>query len=457
MFCTECGKRLPENAVFCTCGAKQTRPGARMSEAVKRAPEYQPPVRQPQPHVEPYAKHAAPALPRRKPHAGVIFLVIALVITCGAGGYFLFSNNTDNDEISSSRNPTVLALPEGEPNVELPEVSYTYQHKKPEAIIEFTAVDNIFPSNYRTLESLVTFTGYCEYGEMDILIEAEVPGFTQNYKQKVHLGRQVTKLRIVPPLVTGDLDLNSEKMAQLVFSVTEIDTGRLLMQESKNIKLYSKFDMVWWTPEYGDANCDDILAWITPDSPEILKLKRDAIDYLSDISDGVLDMLLGYQDYDYFYDEYNNTWVQAVAIQGAMSDITKVRYNNSSFSIDQEVHQRIKLPGDTLNSRSGLCIETSLVMASALQSAGMRAMLILPPGHAQVAVEAWPDTGDYFLIETTVLPMPKNQEGWESVVEYLTKDEWIGYITGEGVYTYGECYVLDCDIGASLGIRPMSN
>ena len=337
----------------------------------------------------------------------------------------------------------------------LPYVSYTYENKKPEAVIEFTTIDSVFPSNYRTLDSLVVFTGYCDYGELEILIDVEVPGFTQPYRQKVKIGRQVTKLRIVPPLITGSLDLNSEKIAQLVYSVTEVESGKLLIQESKNIKLYSKFDIIWGDQSNWDAFTDNILAWMTPDAPEITSLKRDAIDYLSLITDGALEGIYGYQDYHYFEHVYGNTWAQAVAIQGAMSDIIQVRYNNSWFSMDAQ--QRVKLPVDTLSSRSGLCIETSLVMASALESSGMHVMLLFPPGHAQVAVEAWPDTGDYFLIETTSLPMARDAATWERVVRLLTKEEWRGYISGEGDITLGPCYVVDCDLGEKLGIRAISN
>ena len=337
----------------------------------------------------------------------------------------------------------------------LPFVSYSYVDKKPEAVIEFSTIDSVFPSNYRSLEYMVIFAGYCDYGELDVLLEVEVPGFTQNYRQKVTLGRQVTKLRIVPPLVTGTIDLNSEKVAQLIYSVTEVDSGKLLVQESKNLKIYSKYDIIWGDQTNWDAYTDNILAWMTPDAPEITSLKRDAIDYLSFISDGALEGIYGYQDYHYFDHSYLNTWAQAVAIQGAMSDIVQVRYNNSWFSMDAQ--QRVKLPSDTLSSRSGLCVETSLVMASALQSSGMHAMLLFPPGHTQVAVEAWPATGDYYLIETTALPMAQDTDTWNSVVRYLTKDEWWGYISGDGDITIGPCYVVDCDLGEKLGIRAISN
>ena len=418
---------------------------------------------------QPVAVQTQPA--KKKMSGGLLALIIILPIVVvlalgGFGVYWLFIRNVGADPI-----PVVSTTPKDEPiikddpvntsqpalseNIDLPDVSYTYLGKQPEAIVEFTAVDSIFPSMYRTMDSLVVFTGYCDYGELDVMVEVEVPGFTQSYKQKVTLGWQVTKLRIIPPLMTGEIDLNSEKTAQLIYSVTEVDTGRTLVQESRNLKLYSKFDMVWGDEYDWDAYTDNILAWMTPDAPEILQLKRDAIDYLDYISDGQLTSLVGYQDYNFFDDYYYNTWVQAVAIQGAMSDITQVRYNNSLFSMDAE--QRVKLPADTLNSRSGLCIETALVMASALQSTGMHVMLIFPPGHAQVAVEAWYGAGDYFLIETTVLPMEQNMDAWNYTVMYMDRDEWLGYITGEGYFTYGPCYVVDCDLGEKLGIRAMSN
>ena len=454
MFCKECGTKYPDEGKFCpTCGTINSR---------QKIAEDNPPPQiqnqtQPQPQIQQTQAReiSKPEKPgKKKKSSGFKALIITIpvlvvLIAGGLGFYFLVLNKTDPGKSISAG-----------AEIDLPFVSYTYQDKKPEAVIEFTAVDSVFPSNYRMMDSLVTFTGYSDYGDVDVLIEVEVPGFTQLYKQKVLLGRQVTKLRIIPPLITGTLDLDTEKTAQLVYSVTEVETGKLLIQESKNIKLFSKFDMMWGDWETDEVSswymyADSMLAWITPDAPEILSLKRDAVDYLIDITDGELDSLVGYQNYNYFESYYSNTWVQALAIQGAMSDNVKVRYNNSGFSMDAQ--QRVKLPADTLNARSGICIETSLVMASALQSAGMHVMLLIPPGHAQVAVEAWPGTGDYYLIETTVLPMERDNITWNNTVQYLDKDTWLGYITGEGEYTIGPCYVLDCDLGEKLGIRAMSN
>ena len=65
---------------------------------------------------------------------------------------------------------------------------------------------------------------------------------------------------------------------------------------------------------------------------------------------------------------------------------------------------RVLPPSEVLSSRSGICIETALLVASALQSANMNAMIIITPGHAQVALETWEGSGEYYLLETTKLP-----------------------------------------------------
>jgi len=511
MLCVKCGSTIPDESRFCPeCGLTQTpvigdqtalyrtntggnnensarsfqeidldKTTADLSQGVggvqsgwQPEPSHDPPpayAQQPQ-YAPPPAGAVAPGGPQaqqgKKKLSGLVLAIIIAIPILIIGGlviYFVTSSNdknTDEPEVIETEfvvesdddidSGTAAATPEV---VIVPDVSYVYQSSSPEAVIDITAVDSIFPSNYRSLEAIATFTGYCDYGEMDVLIEMEIPGFTQPYKQKITLGRQVEKLRIVPPLVTGSIDLNSEKTAQLIYSVTESDSGKLLVQESKNIKLYSKYDIIWNDGENAYAYMDNFLAWLTPDAPEIIELKRDAIDYLSYITDGQLEMLVGYQDV--FGDVYLNTWAQVIALQGAVSDIAGVRYNMSPFTMDSQ--QRVMLPADVLNTRSGICVETSLVMASALQSAGMNCMLVFPPGHAQVAVEIWPDTGEYCLIETTTLPMDMSYDGWNSAVMYLDQDEWWGYLSGEGSYTLGVCYVLDCGLGAKLGIRAMTN
>ena len=107
-------------------------------------------------------------------------------------------------------------------------------------------------------------------------------------------------------------------------------------------------------------------------------------------------------------------------------------------------------PDAVIQSRSGICIETALLMASALQSAQMHAMIIITPGHAQVALETWENSGTYYLLETTMLPYNATEEETMTFARFLTADEWREYLSGDGVY------VIDCDLAQTLGIRGLA-
>ena len=118
------------------------------------------------------------------------------------------------------------------PAGELPRVSYSYMSREPEIEIEYEAVDAIYPSLYNTTDYILLVRATSEGGDRDVMIRAEVPGFTQVYEQKFSLGSQLTQFYIHPPVLTGELDLGSAKQAQIVFSVTDIDSGRPVIQDT---------------------------------------------------------------------------------------------------------------------------------------------------------------------------------------------------------------------------------
>jgi hypothetical protein len=189
-------------------------------------------------------------------------------------------------------------------------------------------------------------------------------------------------------------------------------------------------------------------------------LKRKAIDILNEVTEGEMSSFAGYQGP--VYSELTDTFLQAASLMIAMSDMG-VRYNNDVFSIEV-ANQHILFPQQVIDNKSGLCIETALVIASALQSAGMHTYLVFPPGHAQVAVEIWEGTGQYLLIETTSLPCK-----WEDYKEYLAWlmagsynneiDCPIIYLPPEAWKQYidvGEIYLVDCSDGKLLGLTPFA-
>lgn len=345
---------------------------------------------------------------------------------------------------------------------------YVFQYARSGKIrVQFDAVDVIYPSLYNSYDAFLVLKVGCASGTHRILVDLEIPGFTQSYRQTFTVDAAYNEIYIKPPALTGDLSLNSAKSAQIKLTVSEMD-GTLLEAESFPVTLKSRYDFEWYTDEYGVVTQDNILCFLTPESDAIARLKRQAIEEISAITDGQMESFVGYQG-NRWENNYVGTYLQAAGIMRALYE-SGVRYNMDTFSISGS-NQHILFPENVLAQSSGLCIETSLTVASALQSAGMHVFLIFPPGHAQVAVEVWNGrgqdtrgTGQYLLIETTALSAGSNNrdifkagmanlldyKGPAGSIQYLSPDSWAAYITKD-------TYVIDCSDSGVLGLTPFFN
>lgn len=382
---------------------------------------------------------------------GVAALAVVVVLALSGGKK---NAGGEGDEVvmtpSGSLSDKVLA------DADLPAISYSYVNQEKSVDVDFSASETIYPSLYSTMDSVVNLTATSEGGDTEALVRVEIPGFTQAYEQKVTLSSQITKIYAKPPLLTGDIDLTSSKDAQINITVSDVNTGKIYARESRKVKLMSVYDFALWSDEFGMYSDYALLAWLTPESEGILSLRRTAISWLEYYTDGQLNSMPGYQLALFGEDEYwlNVIW-QVIGVQAAMSELG-MRYNMGSFSMTEGANQRVLLPDDCLYSGSGVCIETALIMASAIQSANMHAMLILPPGHAQVAIEDWDQSGDYWLIETTMLPFD-GESDWDSFVRYLDSDQWLAYLEDPWGDGSGPCFVIDCDMATPLGITGFVN
>jgi len=326
-------------------------------------------------------------------------------------------------------------------------------------------VDTIYPSLYTTYDSFAIINLVSYGGQEKIILEVEIPGFTQQYRQSYTVTTTPKQIFVKPPLLTGELDLTSAKSAQMNITIYDED-GTVRKADTYPVTIKSKNDVEWHTDDFGVFTKDNILCFLTPESSGISSLKRSAIDEMSVITNNKVESLPGYQLVA--YNNYTMTYLQATALMRAMYN-DGVRYSMDPFSVSGS-HQHILLPDQVLENKQGLCIETSLTIASALQSAGMHAFLVLPPGHAQVAVEVWNSgegSGEYFLIETTALSEAINGNAYAdfanallagnlyaenySCITYLDAQEWMNYIYND------EVYVIDCDDSRVLGMTPFAN
>ena len=322
-----------------------------------------------------------------------------------------------------------------------------------------TMAEEIYPNLYPSMDSVINLLMYNDKGYRDVTVTAEVAGFSQVYEQMVTLSPQMTYLMIKPPVLSDMPDLSTTKDTQLTLKVTDSITGEVLAQESKNIKIYSIYDYKVYSDEFGTIQNDNVLAWMTPESDGVLAVRRTAVAWLENTFGQQYSSLPGYQ-YSYGFGEGQESSVtlyQVAAIQSAISAMG-VRYNMGAYSLNAT--QRVLMPDAVLESQSGICIETAILMASVLQSADMHPMIIFTPGHAQVAVETWSGSGQYFLIETTNLPFDASVDDINGLVAYYSSEDWANYL-GQAQQTAqesgGMVYIVDCDLGKVLDIQGLNN
>ena len=322
----------------------------------------------------------------------------------------------------------------------------------------YTLIDEIYPNLYPATNSIVNLAIYTDKDFRDVTVTAEIPGFTQVYEQKLTITPEITYLMIKPPVLSDMPDLSSAKDTQLIFKITDNITGDIIAQESQSIKLYSIYDYRSNSDEFGVIQNDNILAWMTPESEGVLAVRRNAIAWLEQNLGRDAGMLPGYQP-AYGYgdgEEANITYIQIAAIQSAISAMG-VRYNMGPYSLNAT--QRVLMPDAVLASQSGICIETAVLMASVLQSADMHPMIVFTPGHAQVAVESWSGSGQYFLIETTNLPFDASVDDMNTLTALYSSEDWAEYLSQssqKAQQSGGMVYIVDCDLAKILNIKGLA-
>jgi hypothetical protein len=432
--CSGCGAEVPAGDVFCQkCGTRY--------EAPAQAPKVQ------QPAYQPPAAAFAPPPRKARTNAGMIVGIVlgsvALVAIIAVGIFWwLGKNGTPASTAEVTKSPAPVAAVELIP---FPD-ELKIDAGKVDVKCPYTYPDTIIPANYRSLDSIVFMQCSTDRGSAKLLVSVEIPEFTQKYEQMVEVTRAETELKIHPPMLEGAAAaLNTSKDAQLIVTVKNLDNDQIIVQDTKPIKLYSRYDMQWQAKD-GTPYYENILAWVTPSAPEIDQMLRLSADNLNELTEGGMNAIVGYQEVE-GWTHAQVTYAQVCAMMDTLAYTYGVKYVMAPFSPTSSDLQSIKTPSQVLNNAAGLCVETAVTMASAIERTNMHALIILLPGHAQVAVETWYGSGEYLLIETTALDDAAKWNFYGVVVFELDADQWTQYLAQEGYVA------IDCDLAEKLHIQ----
>lgn len=229
-----------------------------------------------------------------------------------------------------------------------------------------------------------------------LLVSSHIQEYSHRAETTVPLAAgATTTVRHLPALrklaVQG---LSELTRAMLSVAVTDLDTGRVVQQESVHLVLLARNAAPIAARDPATNAWIDLTrylaAFVTPNAEAVLETLRQAVDRHPERR------LAGYQ--------------ADVALQvNALYDVLKydlgIAYIDARTSFNHDaaaLDQRVRLPSETLRLRSANCIDGVLLFASLLEACTLSPALLLSHNHALVGWETWPDSGVWEYLETTV-------------------------------------------------------
>ena len=226
---------------------------------------------------------------------------------------------------------------------------------------------------------------YSSSSPRTLIIGVSIVGLSQVQLQTVNASTTVQSVSISPPLVNQEFrKLTNELHTSLHVQVT--DTSKhLYYLEDVQLLLHSRWLMQWVA-----ANRLKIGAWVTPDDPAIGALVLKAVHHLALEPPPVPDAMIGYS---------KASPKQVIAQVDAIYDALRVDYGIHYLQASVPYSgpggttvatENIKLPAEILQQHSGMCIELTLLLASAAERIGLHTEIVIVPGHAFLGVAVTP-------------------------------------------------------------------
>jgi hypothetical protein len=176
-----------------------------------------------------------------------------------------------------------------------------------------------------------------------------------------------------------------KRNAQIV--VTAQVGGRGACQAVAPLALFSRQWMVWRDPVTGADTSRYIVGWVTPQSREVGALIGKASRRLAEHPELYSDVpaLYGYDGGRATPDQTRN---QVDALFDTLQSDYHMRYSSDNAPFTTSSSQLVQAPGDVLTNSSptGMCVETTVILASAVERLGMRPYLVFTSSHAYLGV-----------------------------------------------------------------------
>lgn len=243
-----------------------------------------------------------------------------------------------------------------------------------------------YPFDLSTHTPLSTIT-YSSNSPLTLIISVGIVNFTQAETHTVTASSATQSINFTPALLDQAVrKLTSDVHTSLSVRVT--DTHNNLYYDNDSPVLLHAHQLMQWVA----ANRLKIGAWVTPDDPAVIALVAKAATHLSSEPAPAPVAMLGYANHATPQDvrDQVDAIFDALRLDYHMRYVTEnVPYNGPGDS--SAALENIKLPFEVLQQRSGMCIELTVLLASAVEKIGLHAEIVIIPGHAFLGVAVTPD------------------------------------------------------------------
>ncbi len=234
-----------------------------------------------------------------------------------------------------------------------------------------------------------------------VIVESEIVGYSGKATDTVDVAPgETVEVRQNPRLTTESIDaLNVGKPANFHIRAVYLQNGeeKVVLDQTHEINVYARRDFPWAIEGFSEQEDFELLtSMVTPNDPSVEALLRAAANYTSKGT-----MWDGYGGH--VNDEDGEVWDRLDAIWQAEEKDYNLTYVSTMISYAPGDVQRIRLPYEVLDQRSGNCVELALLFASAAEALHLETALIRIPGHAYMAVRMDDENANYYAIETTMI------------------------------------------------------
>ena len=262
------------------------------------------------------------------------------------------------------------------------------------ALITWSPPRTLYTGLYVNQPSLLTLR-YRSPQPQTLEISVGIPQFTQDQSIQVQATPEFKSLKFKPLLlsdsVLDELVGPGQRTAELRLHIE--NSNSVVCDISSTIQLKSRQWMLWYDAEQNINNAPYLAGWVTPEAKAIR-------DLIGATNLWIVDHPQMYANITYLMG-YNGgaTEEQVREEVDAIFDTLQFNYNltyaSDTVPYLQDNAQLIQLPSDILNLKhpSGMCVETTAIMASAVESLGMWPYFIIVPQHAFLGVALGPSAG----------------------------------------------------------------